>query len=66
MSFISQLMDFILHIDEHLVNIVKEYGTLTYAILFSIVFVETGLVIMPFLPGDSMLLQLVHLRHRVH
>lgn len=55
MSFISQLMDFILHIDEHLVNIVKEYGTLTYAILFSIVFVETGLVIMPFLPGDSML-----------
>lgn len=55
MSLISQLIDFILHIDEHLVNIVKEYGTLTYAILFLIVFVETGLVIMPFLPGDSLL-----------
>ncbi|WP_313018678.1 VTT domain-containing protein [Macrococcoides bohemicum] len=55
MSILTQLMDFILHIDEHLVNIVKDYGTLTYAILFGIVFVETGLVIMPFLPGDSML-----------
>ncbi|WP_414046868.1 VTT domain-containing protein [Macrococcus equi] len=55
MSILSQLIDFILHIDEHLVNIVKEYGGLTYAILFGIVFVETGLVIMPFLPGDSML-----------
>lgn len=55
MSIISQLMDFILHIDQHLVNIVKDYGTLTYAILFAIVFIETGLVVMPFLPGDSML-----------
>lgn len=55
MNIISQLMDFILHIDEHLVNIVKDYGTLTYGILFLIVFIETGLVIMPFLPGDSML-----------
>lgn len=55
MNIISQLLDFILHIDEHLVNIVKDYGTLTYGILFLIIFIETGLVIMPFLPGDSML-----------
>lgn len=55
MSILSQLLDFILHIDEHLVNIVRDYGGLTYAILFAIIFVETGLVIMPFLPGDSML-----------
>ncbi|MCU7556494.1 DedA family protein [Macrococcus capreoli] len=55
MNIITQLLDFILHIDEHLVNIVKDYGVLTYAILFGIVFVETGLVIMPFLPGDSIL-----------
>ncbi|TDM11856.1 VTT domain-containing protein [Macrococcus lamae] len=55
MNVISALIDFILHIDEHLINIVKDYGTLTYAILFLIIFVETGLVIMPFLPGDSLL-----------
>ncbi|TDM04134.1 VTT domain-containing protein [Macrococcus carouselicus] len=55
MNIISQLMDFILHIDEHLIHIVSQYGTLTYGILFLIIFVETGLVIMPFLPGDSLL-----------
>jgi membrane-associated protein len=48
-------MDFIIHIDKHLGAIINEYGLLTYAILFCIVFVETGLVIMPFLPGDSLL-----------
>lgn len=49
------LVDFILHIDEHLTSIIAEYGIWTYAILFAIIFVETGLVIMPFLPGDSLL-----------
>jgi membrane-associated protein len=49
------LIDFILHIDEHLTSIIARYGTWTYAILFAIIFVETGLVVMPFLPGDSLL-----------
>jgi membrane-associated protein len=49
------LIDFILHLDYHLAAIVREYGTLTYVILFLIVFVETGLIVMPFLPGDSLL-----------
>ena len=49
------LVDFILHIDEHLNSIIAQYGTWTYAILFAIIFVETGLVVMPFLPGDSLL-----------
>jgi len=49
------LIDFILHIDRHLVDIVNDYQTWTYLILFLIVFVETGVVAMPFLPGDSLL-----------
>jgi membrane-associated protein len=49
------LIDFILHIDEHLNSIITQYGTWTYAIIFAIIFVETGLVVMPFLPGDSLL-----------
>ena len=49
------LIDFILHIDEHLHEIITNYGLWTYAILFAIIFVETGLVIMPLLPGDSLL-----------
>lgn len=49
------LLDFILHIDVHLVDIFQQYGTLTYALLFLIVFCETGLVVTPFLPGDSLL-----------
>ncbi len=48
-------IDFILHIDEHLKTLVATYGTWTYVILFAIIFCETGLVIMPFLPGDSLL-----------
>lgn len=52
---IKELLDFILHINDHLNSMVQEYGTLVYAILFLIIFVETGLVIMPFLPGDSLL-----------
>lgn len=50
-----QLIDFILHIDEHLNAIIAQYGALTYGFLFLIIFCETGLVVMPFLPGDSLL-----------
>ena len=49
------LIDFILHVDVHLRDFVAQYGVVVYALLFAIVFVETGLVIMPFLPGDSLL-----------
>ena len=49
------LIDFILHLDQHLIAIVNDYGTITYVILFLIVFTETGLIVMPFLPGDSLL-----------
>ncbi len=52
---IKTLFDFILHIDHHLARIIADYGGWTYGILFAIIFVETGLVIMPFLPGDSLL-----------
>lgn len=48
-------MDFLLHLDTYLADIVTQYGTLTYGILFLIVFAETGFVITPFLPGDSLL-----------
>ncbi len=49
------LIDFILHVDVHLANFVQAYGTWVYALLFVIIFVETGVVVMPFLPGDSLL-----------
>lgn len=55
MEWIEMLIDFILHIDDHLLMIVQNYGTLTYVILFLIVFAETGFVVTPFLPGDSLL-----------
>ena len=55
MSIIYGLIDFILHIDDHLVEIIRDFGNWSYAILFGIIFVETGIVIMPFLPGDSLL-----------
>ena len=55
MELIQQLLDFILHIDKHLIEIVQEYQTWTYLILFLIIFAETGFVITPFLPGDSLL-----------
>src|SRR6187551_2345302 len=55
MQFLSSLLDFVLHINDHLDTMVNEYGTLIYGILFAIIFVETGVVIMPFLPGDSLL-----------
>ncbi|MCT6924632.1 MULTISPECIES: DedA family protein [Bacillales] len=55
MAIIQGLIDFILHIDQHLQEIIQQFGGWSYAILFAIVFVETGVVIMPFLPGDSLL-----------
>ncbi|RYF49130.1 MAG: hypothetical protein EOO38_08600, partial [Cytophagaceae bacterium] len=55
MDIFSQLLDFILHIDQHLVEIVRDYKTWTYLIIFLIIFAETGFVVTPFLPGDSML-----------
>src|SRR5688572_22026092 len=55
MELIKSLIDFILHIDQHLVDIVKNYNTWTYLILFIIIFAETGFVVTPFLPGDSLL-----------
>jgi membrane-associated protein len=52
---VTTLIDFILHLDQHLAGLVAEYGPWIYAILFGVVFAETGLVITPFLPGDSLL-----------
>lgn len=49
------MIDFLLNLDEHLISFVATYGSWTYGLLFLIIFVETGLVIMPFLPGDSLL-----------
>lgn len=51
----TTLIDFILHIDTHIIQIVNQFGDWTYLILFAIIFIETGAVIMPFLPGDSLL-----------
>jgi membrane-associated protein len=55
MEFIKDIIDVILHLDTHLVELVSRYGTFSYAILFAIIFCETGLVVTPFLPGDSLL-----------
>jgi len=54
-EIITFLIDFILHIDQHLAAFVREYGAWVYALLFLIVFIETGVVVMPFLPGDSLI-----------
>ena len=58
MDVIAQILDFFLHLNVHLAELLANYGTLTYAILFLIIFCETGLVIMPLLPGDSLLFAL--------
>ncbi len=55
MELVSFLIDFILRVDVHLETFVRTYGTWVYVLLFAIVFVETGVVVMPFLPGDSLL-----------
>ncbi|WP_397532601.1 DedA family protein [Roseateles sp.] len=55
MELIAYLIDFIVHVDKHIAAFVQAYGMWVYALLFLIVFVETGLVVMPFLPGDSLL-----------
>jgi membrane-associated protein len=51
----NQILDFFLHLDEKLIQIVGQYGTLTYVLLFLVIFAETGLVVTPFLPGDSLI-----------
>lgn len=55
MDILLALLDFILHVDKHLELFVQNYGAWVYALLFLIIFVETGVVVMPFLPGDSLL-----------
>lgn len=55
MEFIAFLVEFFLHLDRHLDEIIRNYGTWTYVLLFAVVFCETGLVVTPFLPGDSLL-----------
>jgi membrane-associated protein len=55
MEILKNIMDLFLHLDEYLATIITQYGAWTYGILFLVIFVETGLVIMPILPGDSLL-----------
>ncbi|HEX9165125.1 MAG TPA: DedA family protein [Gemmatimonadales bacterium] len=55
MDVLTWFADFLLHLDDHLAEIIGQYGTWTYLILFGIIFAETGLVVTPFLPGDSLL-----------
>lgn len=55
MEFLKQLVDFVLHLQEHLQQLTQDYGPWIYGILFLIIFCETGLVVTPFLPGDSLI-----------
>ena len=55
MEFIKYIIDLFLHLDQHLNELIIQYGTLTYVILFVVIFAETGFVFTPFLPGDSLL-----------
>jgi membrane-associated protein len=54
-GFLAQFIDIVLHLDTHLLTLVQNYGAWVYAILFAVIFCETGLVVTPFLPGDSLL-----------
>ena len=55
MEFIKSVIDFVLHLDVHLSGLIQTYGLWTYLILFAVIFCETGLVVTPFLPGDSLI-----------
>ncbi len=55
MEFLTEFLNFFLHLDKSLQGVINQYGTLTYIILFAVIFAETGLVVTPFLPGDSLL-----------
>lgn len=55
MEFVAFLVDLFLHLDEHLASVINQYGGWTYGILFAVIFMETGFVVTPFLPGDSLL-----------
>jgi membrane-associated protein len=55
MEFVKSVLDFILHLDTHLSGLIQTYGAWTYGLLFVIIFCETGLVVTPFLPGDSLI-----------
>ncbi len=55
MEYLTQFVNFFLHLDKSLSGVIAQYGTLTYGILFVVIFAETGLVVTPFLPGDSLL-----------
>ena len=55
MELLSHLIDILLHIDKYLDGLVADYGLLVYGVLFLVIFIETGLIVMPFLPGDSLL-----------
>lgn len=55
MEFLSKVIDFIIHLDTHLSDLIQTYGLWTYLILFVVIFCETGLVVAPFLPGDSLI-----------
>ena len=55
LSLLTQFIDFILHLDQHLAVLVQQHDAMVYALLFAIIFCETGLVVFPFLPGDSLL-----------
>ncbi len=55
MTFVQFLIDLFLHLDKHLSAVITQYGTWTYGLLFVVIFIETGFVITPFLPGDSLL-----------
>lgn len=58
MEFISFIIDFIIHIDQHLKEIIAQFGAFTFIIIFIIIFLETGLIVTPFLPGDSLIFAL--------